>query len=184
MASDLTGAERCVAHPARPAVDHCPTCDRPRCGADASGSTCTLCAQGSSGDGRSSRAASAAPSRWPVVRGAVVGLVLALVAGEVLSEYVGSPLFAYLAPAVAGVGCAEAVGVAVSGRAGRRGVGRRVGVVRTMAVVTAVLATGLGFFFEGSYAVLAPKVQVLVPYVLAAAAAWLWSAPPRRLRAS
>jgi hypothetical protein len=57
--------------------------------------------------------------------------------------------------------------------------------VRLVAVVYAVLATAFGFVLDGTYDVLDAQRAVLVPYLVAALAAWLWTRPPRaRVRAS
>ena len=49
-----------------------------------------------------------------------------------------------------------------------------------------VLATGLGFMLDGTYGVLDAKAEVLLPYLAAGAAAWLWTRPPkpRKVKAS
>jgi hypothetical protein len=110
-----------------------------------------------------------------LVRAALGATALALPSGWVLSEYVGSPVFQYLAPVVVGVACAAAATGASGDPTGR---------VRTwmrlVAVLYAVLATGLGFVVDGSYDVFTAHADVLVPYLAAAGGAWLWSAPPRR----
>lgn len=105
---------------------------------------------------------------------------VALVAGVVLAEYPGSPFFQYAAPAVGGA----AVGAASTGGAGepRGAVLQR---VRVVAVVYAVLATAFGFVLDGTYGVLDAKRAVLVPYLVAGLAAWLWTRPPTpRVKAS
>jgi hypothetical protein len=43
-----------------------------------------------------------------------------------------------------------------------------------------VLATAYGFVLEGTYGVLDARKEVLLPYLLSGAAAWLWTRPPRR----
>lgn len=166
--------DRCVAHPSRPAVDLCPVCERPRCGADATGPGCAVC------HGRTAAGPPPATPKELLVRAALAAHGLALVAGLVLQEYPGAPVFGYLAPAVGGA----AVGAAATAAAGEpRGPVLRA--VRAVAVVYAVLATALGFALEGTYEALDPKQQVLLPYLAAAAAAWLWTRPPRRrVRAS
>ena len=168
-------AERCVAHPSRPAVDRCPVCDRPRCGADAAAPGCAVC--GGKGAAAARRAAGALEL---LVRATLSAHVTALVAGLVLAEYPGSPVFQYAAPAIGGA----AVGAAATAGAGepRGAVLQR---VRLVAVLYAVLAAGFGFVLDGTYDVLDAEPAVLVPYLVAALAAWLWTRPPRaRVRAS
>lgn len=168
-------AERCVAHPGRPAVDHCPVCDRPRCGADTSRRGCAVC--GGTAEGSTSRPASPAEL---LVRAVLAAHATALVAGVVLAEYPGSPFFQYAAPAVGGA----AVGAAATAAAGepRGGALQR---VRAVATVYAVLATAFGFVLDRTYGVLDTDRAVLVPYAIAGLAAWVWTrAPAPRVRAS
>jgi hypothetical protein len=166
-------AERCVAHPARPAVDRCPTCGRPRCGADALGLQCEICAHPAVGT-------PPAPALERLVRGALGASAMALLGGVVLQEYVGAPYFAYLAPAITGVAVASAA-TAASGEPQGPVLQR----VRLAAVLYAVLAAGLGFALDRTYGVFTARVDVVGPYLVGGAAAWLWSAPPRRrVRAS
>jgi hypothetical protein len=164
---------RCIAHPGRPAVDRCPVCDRPRCGADAGGAGCAVCR----GAGTAGRAGSGSDLER-VVRGALGATVVAVPSAWVLSEYVGSPTFQYLAPVVVGVACASAA-VAAAGDPRVPALRTR---VRVVATLYAVLATALGFVLDGTYGVLTASTDVLVPYVAAAGGAWLWSAPPRGRR--
>lgn len=163
-------AERCVAHPSRPSVGRCPVCARPRCGADARGPGCAVCHGGPSVVTRRPP-----PEGELVVRAALAAYGMAMLAGVVLQEYPGAPWFKYLAPAVGGVAC----GLVATAAAGepRGSVLQR---VRLVAVVYAVLATALGFVLDGTYGVLDAKADVLLPYVCAAGACWLWTAPPRR----
>jgi hypothetical protein len=115
-----------------------------------------------------------------LVRAALAAHVTALVAGVVLAEYPGSPVFQYAAPAIGGA----AVGAAATAGAGepRGAVLQR---VRLLAVVYAVLAAAFGFVLDGTYGVLDSRRAVLVPYVVAGVAAWLWTRPPAaRVRAS
>lgn len=172
---DLPPGARCVAHPSRPAVDRCPTCDRPRCGADGPGQRCQVC-----------RGLASMPTTRPpgdlerVVRGALGGYVLALGGGAITAQYVGAPVFQFLAPAVVGVAC----GAAATAAAGepRGPVLQR---VRVVVVLLAVLAVALGFRLEETHGLVEADVDVLVPYLVAAVACWLWTAPPkRRVRAA
>lgn len=170
--TDLPPGARCVAHPSRPAVDRCPTCDRPRCGADGPGPRCQVC------HGLASAPVSRPPGTLErVVRGALGGYLLALGGGLITSEYVGSPWFEYLAPAVVGIAC----GAAATAAAGEPR-GPQLQRVRAVALVYAVLAVAIGFRVEGTYGLVAADPAVLLPYGVAAAACWLWTAPPKRRR--
>ena len=162
--------ERCVAHPSRPAVDRCPVCDRPRCGADAMGPGCAVCGGSATGNARR-----AAPAPELLVRAGLAAHAMALSAGVVLQEYPGSPVFQYLAPAVAGA----AVGAAATAAAGEPR-GELLLRVRVLATAYAVLATGFGFMLDGTYGVFDVERAVLLPYVVAGGAAWLWTRPPAR----
>ena len=168
MAPSLAPGERCVAHPSRPAVDSCPVCDRPRCGADAKGAGCAVCG------GKVAVVRRPAPAPELLVRSAIACHVVAIVTGVVLQEYPGSPVFQYLAPAVGGA----AVGAAATAAAGEPR-GMLLLRVRVLAVVYSVLATGYGFVLEGTYKVYDLKGVVLLPYVAAGLAAWLWTRPPK-----
>ena len=169
----MPSVERCVAHPSRPAVDRCPTCDRPRCGAD-TGPTCQVCHGVTT-------VLTARPPRLleRLVRAALGSFALALPGGLIASEYVDAPsaFLPYLAPVVVGI----AVGAAATAAAGEPR-GRQLTHVRQVAVVYAVLAQALGIRLEGSFDVWSPDRHVLLPYVVSAVACWLWSAPPRQGR--
>ena len=169
MPVPLAPGERCVAHPSRPAVDRCPVCDRARCGADAAGPGCGVCG--------GKREVVQRPASAPelLVRAAIACHVVALVTGVVLQEYPGSPVFQYLAPAVGGA----AVGAVATAAAGEPR-GSLLLRVRALAVVYSVLATAFGFVLDDTYDVLDLKAEVLLPYAAAAAAAWLWTRPPKR----
>lgn len=141
------------------------------------GTDCTLC--------RSTTRAAAPPAqhRAPgdlerVVRAALAGEAVALAWGKVTSEYIGAPVFQYLSPVVLGVLCGIAVTWAARADA-RSSLGTQ---VRLLGVLLAVLGAAYGVLDEGTHDPLSTSSQVLVPYLLAAAAAWLWTAPPRRRR--
>ncbi len=162
--------ERCAAHPSRPAVDRCPVCERPRCGADQSlGHGCAVC-----GGAAAPRRYPAAPDRELLVRAALAAGAAAVAWGYVTAEYVGADLFKYLSPAVLGVLCGgAATAAAASPRRGRLATR-----VRVLSVLYAVLGAGLGFLLEGTYAPVSGNLDVLLPYAISAAAAWFWTAPP------
>lgn len=168
---------RCAAHPARPAVDACPVCDRLRCGADrglAPGGGCTVCLGGSS----TARRYPVAGEQELLIRAVVVANVLAVAGGYVNAEYVGAPIFQYLAPAVLGVLCGGgATAAAATPRTGTLSTR-----VRAVSTVYAVLGSALGFVLEGTYAAISTSFDVLLPYAIAAAAAWFWTAPPKPKR--
>ena len=71
-------------------------------------------------------------------------------------------------------------GGAATAAAGTPGPGVLSNRVRLVAVLFAVLGSALGFVLEGTYGALSAHLDVLVPYAIAAGAAWLWTAPPRR----
>lgn len=102
-------------------------------------------------------------------------------AGAAQSAVVGPPptrgprLFTYLSPAVLGALCGGAAEAAAR-HPGRSPIGSR---VRVVAVGYAVVGMALGFLLEGTCAPVSLTLDVLVAYVIAAGAAWLWTAPPR-----
>lgn len=164
--------DRCAAHPGRPAVDACPVCGRPRCGADAAtahGGGCEVC------HGVASQPSHPAASRLELaVRGALGANLMAVLWGFVEAEYVQAGIFQYLAPLVLG---AFTGGVAMAAAGQPRGVdGTR---MRLVAVGYAVLGCGFGFVKEGTFGALSTSGDVLLPYALAAAACWLWTLPPK-----
>ena len=163
--------ERCVAHPSRPAVDHCPNCSRPRCGADATGPKCAVCSREQSiQQGR-------APSELELlVRAALASYGMALVLGYViLQEYAGSPLFTYLAPALGGIAVAM-VATAASGEP--RGPLRAR--VRIIAILFSLVAVMEGIVLEGTHSASTITGDALGAYASALAGAWLWMLPPRQ----
>ena len=163
---------RCAAHPGRPAVDSCPVCDRPRCGADAArpfGGGCTVCH--GIADGAAHRPAS---RRELLVRGALGANLMAVVWGFVEAEYVQAGVFQYLAPVVLGAftgGVAMAAAGQPRGKDGTR--------MRLIAVAYSLLGCGWGFVREGTFGALSSSGDVLLPYLLAAAACWGWTLPPK-----
>lgn len=87
---------RCAAHPARPARDRCPTCDRPRCAADvARGDRCAVCADR---DARGVREPLAV-----LVGAAVIGTVGGAAGAALGQEYVGARVFSVAFPALVGL---------------------------------------------------------------------------------
>ena len=160
-------------------MDSCPVCGRPRCGADRAaappGGGCAICLGGRKARALASRTHPPAGRLELLVRGILAANGAAVAWGYVTAEYVGAELFQYLSPAVLGFLCGGAATAAA--RHPRGGIlGAR---IRQVAVLYAVLGSGLGFVLEGTYDPVSGSPDVLIPYVIAAAAAWLWTAPPR-----
>ncbi|MCW2542470.1 MAG: hypothetical protein JWM40_22 [Frankiales bacterium] len=109
------------------------------------------------------------------MRGALAGYATAVAWAYVTAEYVGAGYFQYFSPALLGILCAGAAMSAASSP--RRGVlAQR---IRYVGAVCALLGAGLGFLLEQTYAPWSLRADVLVPYVIAVTAAWLWNAPPK-----
>ena len=173
-----TAAARCAAHPGRPALDTCPVCDRPRCGADAgtrwygaggSGEGCAVCRGAQQAQGHVP-----APRLELLVRGALAANLVAVVMAFVVAEYVQATFFEYAAPAVLG---AFVGGTALAAAGQPRGTdGTR---MRLVAVGYTLLGCAFGFVKEGTFGALSTSTDVLVPYLVAVAACWLWTLPPK-----
>jgi hypothetical protein len=167
-----TDALRCAVHPQRPAAGDCPVCGRPRCAADAAaapGGGCLAC------EGRTGPQGPPPLDLEALVRAGWLCGLIAVPAGFVSSEYVGAPFVGYVVPAFVGVVTAMAAEAAAGKRRGRA--------LRFLAVGYAVLAIAIGL--DVPYAAASPFTPVRtvsVLYLLAAGAAWLWTAPPRRKR--
>lgn len=160
---------RCAVHPSRPAVDHCPVCGRPRCGADASatpGGGCLQC--------RGDQGPLVTPSATRdldvarLVAGLLSAMLLAELLAPVVSEYVGAKGFAEITPFLLGLACA-----AVAATAARtHGRGRIDVVVRILGAVAAVLGTAFAFrLVPGGQSPFTPAGTVLPPYASALAGA-------------
>ena len=167
---------RCAVHPSRPAASRCPRCDRLRCDADAAAlpEACLACTTVD----RHPPPPGAAPAASPeaAVRAGVAAVAVAAVAALICSQYVDAGLYAYVTPALAGVVC----GAAVHRAAGSADVGFRV-----LAVVAALVAVAGSFrLVPGGLSAVTPLDRVTGPYLLAAAGAWLATAPPGGRRAS
>ena len=159
-------------HPARPAVDRCPVCDRPRCGADAIGAGCQACG------GVPAVSVPRTPPATDVerlVRAALAAFGAALLGGVVASEYVGATVFSFVFPFVVGVLSGWAA-TSAARTDGRDLLGRR---VRAVGALYGVLGVGFGFVLEKSQDPASFDWQVLLPYVCAVAGAVLWTTPPR-----
>jgi hypothetical protein len=168
VSGDLTGDARCAVHPARPAVDNCPVCGRPRCGADAEaapGGGCLQC--GGLPDKQPTQ-----PGRQHELMQAIAGLLAAVLLAELLapvvSEYVGSKGFAEITPFLLGLACAAAAATL----ARTHGRGRIDIVVRVAGGVAAVLGTAFAFkLVPGTQDPFGPAGTVLPPYGCALAGA-------------
>lgn len=119
-----------------------------------------------------------APNSELLVRAALAAFAAAIGWGYVTAEYVGADVFQYLSPAVLGILCGGAA-TAAAGTPGRGVLSSR---IRVVASAFSVLGSALGFVLEGTYAATSTQLDVLLPYAIAAAAAWLWTAPPGRKR--
>jgi len=170
-------AERCAAHPGRPAVDQCPTCRRPRCGVDAAAYAdhCRLC-------GHPAPVRRTAGAVEILVRAALAATPVALAGGAVSSEYVQTRWFSILVHLIVGIACGGAATLA-SGRA--EPVRLRVA-TRLVATVYVLVGVAYGFrFVVGGQSPFSPAHRVLPPYVAAAVGVWLWDllvGSPRRGR--
>ena len=171
---------RCAAHPGRPAVDTCPVCERPRCGvdagtrwygADAGGTTdgCAVC----HGISEQQAHVPATPLEL-LVRGALGANLVAVAMAFVVAEYVQATFFEYAAPAILGAfvgGVALAASGQPRGRDGTR--------MRLVAVLYTLLGCAFGFVKEGTFGAFSTSSDVLLPYLVAVAACWLWTLPPK-----
>lgn len=168
------GSSRCAVHPVRPAEDHCPVCERPRCARDAAEHGERGCPACRSPDLPAEVPMPPAGTLERLVRGTLAAFGAALVGGVVAAQYVGADLFAYLAPFVVGVVCGAAAQAAAGGRRrGRPALG-----VRASAALYGGLGVGLGFLLEGSRD--PASAGAVVPYLTAVAGAVLWTMPPAR----
>jgi hypothetical protein len=126
---------RCAIHPARPAHDECPVCDRPRCWPDArafGARGCAACTTPAAAAGPV-----AATALELLVRAGLAGLAVAYVGGWIATQYVRVHLMSLAAPAVVGLAAAFVVP-----RAARR---IRPGAAWVVAGISALLGTALGF---------------------------------------
>ncbi len=112
-----------------------------------------------------------------LVRASLVAWAVGMVGSVIVSEYVGAGVFAIVTPALVGVACGEAA-TRASGAPPRS---RAQTLARVAAVLYALIGTAYAFrFVPGGGDPFGPAGHVLPPYVAAAAAAWLWTIPPRR----
>jgi hypothetical protein len=176
-ASPTAAARRCAQHPARPAHDRCPRCNRSRCDADASRYGATGCAACDAAlrsprpAGRLEIAARAGLASFPVV----------LVGGWIATQYVDDHVFAEVVPGLVGLACGFATNLGVRPRDRSTNL-----TIAAISVTAALLAVALGFRLVpgGGQSVLHPFSVVGAPYLCAVAGALLWPvifAAPRRL---
>lgn len=164
--------DRCAAHPGRPAVDRCPVCDRPRCGADAGTPGCAVCRAPEDVQGPVRRKAG---DLERVTAAALAAYAVALLGGAVTQQYVQAPWLELFAPAVLGVVCAAAAVTA----ARHPRPGRLAQQVRVVCAVCAALGVAWGVQLDGSFEPVDTDRSVWLPYLIAAVAAFFWAAPPR-----
>jgi len=170
-------AIRCALHPARLAVDSCPRCARPRCGADAAeygGRGCVACLN-------PAPVAPPAPYAERVVRAGLAAFVVALIGGWIATQYVDVQFFSEVAPGLVGLATAWAASAAAGGPADVRL--RRATLL--IAAVAGLLGAGLAFRLEsaGGQDPLGSWHEVGPPYVAALVGTLAWPivfAPPAR----
>lgn len=162
-------ALRCAVHPARPAADTCPVCDRPRCGPDAAaapGGGCLAC------EGRRTRLGPPPMNLAALVGAGCLCGIVAVPAGLVSSEYVGAGWVGWVVPVFVGVVVSMA---AEFGARKRRGTS-----LRAVAALYSVLAVALGLSDpKAAGSPFTPVLRCLALYAIAAGASWFWTAPPR-----
>ena len=160
---------RCAMHPARPAVDQCPVCGRPRCGADAElapGGGCLACGGAAPSAERASHWLRSAPER--LIAAALTALLLGQLAAPIASEYIGAQGFAEIVPFLVGLACAS--GAAMAARTA--GKGRLDLAVRGIGALAALLGTAFSFrLVPGGQSPFTPFGDVGLPYLCAVAGA-------------
>jgi hypothetical protein len=159
---------RCAVHPARPAVDDCPVCGRPRCGADAQAAPGGGCLQCHGVPASGPVEPTGERALMQLIAATIASVLLAELLAPVVSEYVGSKGFAEITPFLLGIACASLAATA----ARTHGRGRLDPIVRAIGGVAAVLGTAFAFkLVPGSADPFAPAGTVLPPYACAVAGA-------------
>ena len=162
-------ALRCAVHPSLPAADTCPVCERPRCAADsatAPGGGCLAC------EGRRARSGPPPLDLRALVAAGAACDVAAIVSGVIASQYVGAGWVGWVVPGFVAI----VVSIVAEHAAGKK----RGRALRILAAVYSVLAVAVSFQSpRAAETPFALDVNVLGPYVIAAAVSWLWTAPPR-----
>ena len=157
---------RCAVHPTRVAADGCPTCGRPRCGADARRYGDAGCAACGGKPILPLAGAGATALEW-WLRAAIAALAVAFVGGWIAAEYVDTHYFATVAPGLVGLACAWAAAAATSGLPLR--------IPLTVSCGAALLATGLSFrLVPGGQNLFLPPGHRLPPYVAAVVGVAAW----------
>jgi hypothetical protein len=172
---------RCAVHPSSPSYDTCPVCGRARCDADAHlapGGGCLAC------EGRPPTVGPPPLDLRSLVGAACLCGIVVVPAGLISSEYVGAGIVGYAVPMFVGI----LVSIAAEAGAGPRRGPR----LRYLAILYSVLAIAIGlhdprasgsvFVARNNVLPLPEVMQALLLYAVAAAAAWLWTAPPRVVR--
>ena len=170
-------ANRCAQHPARLAVDTCPRCARPRCGADQASYArrgCAACLD-------PTPVVPAAPYRERVLRAGLAAFAVALVGGWIGTQYVDVQYFSVLAPGLVGLATGWAAAAAAGGPADPHL--RRMTLL--IAALAAVLSAGLAFRLEsgGGQDPLGGWGEVGPPYLAAVIGTLAWPiafGPPTR----
>jgi hypothetical protein len=147
-------------HPARPAVDECPVCGRPRCGADAASVPrgCLACRGEAAAPDEGGRRAGSVERG---IRGALVAVALGLLGGWIATEYIGAGAFAYIVPFLVGLCCASAACAA----AGTTGHGRFDLTVRLIGAASALVGIVLSYrLVPGGQSPWSPPSEVLPAY--------------------
>jgi len=165
VSTEAAGAgERCAAHPSRPAHEHCPRCDRPRCEADAQAFGATGC--GACEAGR--RLARPVGLLEVGIRAGVACIPVVVVGGWIATQYVYDHIFSLVVPGVVGF----AACLVASAAAGRHDRSASIAVI-TVAAFAGILGTAFGFHLlaGGRQSVLRPWNVVGAPYLCAIAGA-------------
>ncbi|MBV9096478.1 MAG: hypothetical protein JO079_00345 [Frankiaceae bacterium] len=170
-------AIRCALHPARLAVDSCPRCRRPRCGADVA----TYGERGCRACVVTAPTTPVAPYRERVVRAGLAAFGVALVGGSIATQYVDVQFFSVAAPALVGL----ATGWASAAAAGGPRDARLRRTTLLVAAFAAVLSAALAFRLEsgGGQDPLSSWDEVGPPYLAAVFGTLAWPivfAPPPR----
>ena len=184
MTDVLPPGARCASHPSRIAADACPRCARPRCGADAAAGRDRAAAGGEDGcptcrreHGPRSRWPCAPPARWSGSSGRRWRpRWWGCSPGWSGSQYVEASFFSVALPALGGL----LTGVAALKAAGLDGRGPLGVRVRLVGVVYGVLGAGYAFRFVVGGGLDPLGGETVLPYLAAAAGAWLGTLPPRR----
>src|SRR3954447_10662107 len=165
---DETAERRCAVHPARPAVDECPVCGRPRCGADVRSAPNGGWLACGGRDETPPRPLDRQGELARIIAGTLAAMLLAELLAPVVSEYVGAKWFAEITPFLLGLACATAA----TSAARTHGRGRLDLVMRAIGGVAAVLGTAFAFrLVTGGQDSFGPAGTVLPPYGFALAGA-------------